>query len=100
MDFIKKSFILDTVPESGTKEQETEQHTPSRSQPSSPLVHERIIHFWINYYVINVFFPFHTWANFSFLISRMEIINKFDKTRVDILNFRRESFIVKDHMSL
>ena len=38
--------------------------------------------------------------DFVFLISRMETINKFDKTRVDILNFRQERFIVKDHMSL
>ena len=46
------------------------------------------------------FFPFHTWLDFLSLISGMETLNNFDKTRVDILNFRQESFCVKDHMSL
>ena len=48
----------------------------------------------------HLFFPFHTWFDFPFLLSKMEIINKFDKTSVNILNVRRESFFVKDHMSL
>ena len=41
----------------------------------------------VNPLVIRAFFPFHTWFDFSFLITRMEIINKFAKTRVNILNF-------------
>ena len=57
-------------------------------------------HKQVNPSVIIAFFPFHTWLDFSFLISRMETINKFAKTRVNILNFGRKSFFVKDHMSL